>query len=81
VPAGNYTVTVTDNNNCSAIASVLVNQLSGLTASATVSAPILCNGGTATVDVTATGGTGPYSGTGQFNVTAGSYSYTVTDSN
>ena len=81
IAAGNYTVTVTDNNNCSSIASVTVTQLSGLSASAAVSAPILCNGGTATVDVTAVGGTGPYTGTGQFNVNAGSYSYTVTDAN
>ena len=81
IAAGNYTVTITDNNNCSSIASVTVTQLSGLSASATVSAPILCNGGTATVDVTAVGGTGPYTGTGQFNVNAGSYSYTVTDAN
>jgi gliding motility-associated-like protein len=81
VPAGNYTVTVTDNNNCSAIAFVSVSQLSGLTASATVFAPVLCNGGTATVNVTATGGTAPFTGTGQFSELAGSYSYTVTDAN
>jgi hypothetical protein len=31
--------------------------------------------------VNATGGTAPYSGTGTFNVSAGSYSYTVTDHN
>lgn len=40
---------------------------------------ISCYGGNTNVTVSATGGTTPYSGTGTFNVTAGSYSYTVTD--
>ena len=42
---------------------------------------IACNGGTTSVTVTATGGTAPYSGTGTFTVSAGAYSYTVTDAN
>jgi uncharacterized membrane protein YedE/YeeE len=42
---------------------------------------ILCNGGTADVTVSATGGTAPYTGTGVFNVGAGTYTYTVTDAN
>ena len=79
--AGYYSVLVTDANGCTANTTVAVNQLSGLTASATVSSPILCNGGFATVDVTATGGTAPFTGTGQFSELAGSYSYTVTDAN
>jgi len=41
--------------------------------------PILCNGGTSTVTVTATGGTAPYTGTGTFTRSAGGYSYVVTD--
>ncbi|MBC7534093.1 MAG: T9SS type A sorting domain-containing protein [Ferruginibacter sp.] len=43
------------------------------------STTILCNGGTAAVTVTATGGVIPYTGTGTFTVNAGSYTYTVTD--
>ena len=44
--------------------------------------PILCNGGKSTVTVSATGGTGPYSGDiGTFTVGAGTYTYTVTDAN
>ena len=42
---------------------------------------ILCNGGSSTVTVSATGGTAPYSGTGTFSRSAGTYSFTVTDAN
>jgi len=42
---------------------------------------ILCNGGSSTVTVNASGGTAPYSGTGTFSRSAGTYSYTVTDAN
>ena len=42
---------------------------------------ISCNGGTAVVTVSAMDGTGPYTGTGAFTVSAGTYSYTVTDAN
>ncbi|MGC8751734.1 T9SS type A sorting domain-containing protein [Hydrotalea sp.] len=40
---------------------------------------ITCNGSTTTVAVTATGGTTPYTGTGNFTVGAGTYTYKVTD--
>jgi len=42
---------------------------------------ILCNGGSATVTITATGGTPPYTGTGLFTQSAGSQNYFVTDAN
>jgi Bacterial Ig domain/Secretion system C-terminal sorting domain/PA14 domain/HYR domain len=42
--------------------------------------PISCPGGTTIIFVNATGGTGPYTGTGAFTVSAGTYNYTVTDS-
>ncbi|NCZ48376.1 MAG: hypothetical protein EBX59_12610, partial [Betaproteobacteria bacterium] len=80
--AGSYAVTVTDGNGCSASSNVIVGSLASLTASASVSSPILCNGGTTTVNITATGGAAPYTGTGSLaNVTAGTYTYTVTDVN
>ncbi len=41
----------------------------------------MCNGGSSTVTVTASGGTAPYTGTGTFTVTAGTHTYTVTDAN
>jgi len=40
---------------------------------------ILCYGGTTSLTVSATGGIAPYIGTGTFQVTAGTYSYTVKD--
>ena len=42
--------------------------------------PILCNGGTTQVVVTAEGGVAPYSGTGNFLAEAGTHTYVVTDS-
>src|SRR5205823_10193462 len=44
--------------------------------------PILCFGGTTTVSITAAGGTPPYSGDGAHTaVSAGPFSFTVTDAN
>jgi hypothetical protein len=58
-----------------------ISQPTALSASAS-EGTILCNGGTTTVTVGATGGTSPYSGTGVINsVPAGTYTYTVTDAN
>ena len=51
-----------------------------LTASSNATA-ILCNGGNATVTISATGGKNPYTGTGNFTKTAGTYNFTVTDAN
>src|SRR5207247_7963666 len=55
-------------------------QPSALVASSSKTA-ILCNGGSSTVTVSATGGTPGYTGTGTFSHAAGTYSYTVTDAN
>ena len=57
-----------------------ITQPSALSASSSKTA-ILCNGGSSTVTVSATGGTAPYSGTGTFSRSAGTYSFTVTDAN
>jgi hypothetical protein len=43
--------------------------------------PIYCNGGTSTVTVTATGGIPPYTGTGVFTRSAGTYTFPVSDAN
>ncbi|HOE04045.1 MAG TPA: gliding motility-associated C-terminal domain-containing protein, partial [Bacteroidales bacterium] len=80
VTAGTHNYVVTDNNGCSANTSVTVSEPTLLTASASAT-PILCNGGNSTVTVTAAGGTAPYTGTGTFSVTAGTYNYVVTDNN
>ena len=86
---GTYSVTVTDIKGCTATTSVTLGQPTQLTASATGSNP-LCNGGnTGSINLTAGGGTTPYT----FNwsngnntedptgLTAGTYTVTVTDAN
>ena len=78
VGAGSYTYTVTDSKGCTSSATVNISQPTALVASGSV-APILCFGGTTTLVVTATGGTQPYTGTGSYTRSAGTYSYTVRD--
>ncbi|MGC9331023.1 MAG: beta strand repeat-containing protein, partial [Bacteroidales bacterium] len=78
--SGAYSVTVEDENGCQAIENITINEPTELIASATNTA-ILCNGGTTDITVTASGGTSPYTGTGTFTETAGTYTYTVTDDN
>jgi hypothetical protein len=77
--AGTYTVSA---SNCwgTSTQTFTVTEPTALSASS-VSGSIACNGGSTTVTVSATGGTAPYSGTGTFKVSAGTYSYTVTDAN
>ena len=78
--AGTYNYTVTDKNGCTANATATITEPDALIVSATAGA-IACNGESTTVTVSATGGTAPYTGTGTFTVSAGSYSYTVSDAN
>lgn len=77
---GTYTFTVTDANSCTESATVTITEPPVLVASA-VAPPILCNGGSTTISVSATGGTPPYTGNGNFTVGRGVYSYVVTDAN
>ncbi len=81
-PAGTYSVIVSDAIGCSVSQVLTIGQPNAISASAVFS-PILCNNGTTTVTVAATGGTLPYaSGTGTIaNVASGTYTYTVTDAN
>ena len=78
--AGVHSVTVTDENNCTASTSVTLVSPSAITVNTSLGT-ILCHGGTTTVTVTATGGSGHYIGTGTFVVIAGSFTYNVTDAN
>ncbi|PSR01421.1 MAG: hypothetical protein BRD50_08885, partial [Bacteroidetes bacterium SW_11_45_7] len=84
---GSYSVTVTDVNNCSQTRTFVVNEPSPVTVAGTTE-PVTCNGANdGKVLITVNGGTTPYSyfwSTGStnkniVNVTAGSYSVTVTD--
>ena|GEM_PF-2113998 len=87
--SGTYQVVVTDANNCSASATVLISEPLPITVSV-VTSPALCNGGgSGSANATAVGGNGGY--TFQWNdpanqttatatgLVAGSYNVTVTD--
>ncbi len=89
--AGNYTLTVTDGNGCTATASATITQPAQLLAATTVLSNINCNGGNnGSANVTVLGGTTPYAyqwnPSGQSNsmatgLGAGAYTITVTDAN
>jgi hypothetical protein len=90
ISAGTYTITLTDNNGCTATASTLITQPTLLSVSAGVSANVRCNGGNdGSVMATPSGGTAPYtfawSGGGTNNtktgLAIGTYTVTLTDSN
>ncbi|MEL1245946.1 choice-of-anchor J domain-containing protein [Flavobacterium sp. DGU11] len=88
--AGNYSVTITDANGCTAVKNVTITQpAAALTASAT-STNIACNGGSnGSISLTVSGGTAPYTygwNNGstikdQTGLAAGNYSVTITDAN
>ncbi|HWR94742.1 MAG TPA: SprB repeat-containing protein, partial [Flavobacterium sp.] len=78
--AGTHTFIVSDNAGHTENLSVTIAEPTTLIASSSA-LPISCNGGTTTLTVSASGGTAPYTGTGSFTLSAGSYSYTVTDAN
>ena len=80
VSAGTYTYIVKDAEGTESSVTVSVTEPAVLNAF-TEQEEILCNGDTATITVTATGGVTPYAGTGNFSVRAGVYTYTVTDAN
>jgi len=89
IGTGNYTlnageeheIVITDANGCSSIELITIPEPTELTADASIIEPVECFGETATVEITASGGTPPYSGTGEFNVGGGDYVFTVTDAN
>src|SRR5687767_3033656 len=88
--AGTYIVTVTDANGCSKTASVTITQPSTLVATMNAPTHVLCNGGTGSASVVASGGTPAYTyswspsgGTAASaaGLVAGTYTVTVTDAN
>ena len=87
--AGAYSLTVTDNNNCQSILSIIISQAPAITLTET-HVNILCNGNnTGSIDLSVSGGTAPYiyswsngSTTQDINsLSVGAYSVTVTDNN
>ncbi len=78
--AGTYTCTITDGNNCTMTQTVSIIEPSPLVASS-VSTAILCSGDSSTITVSASGGVGPYAGTGTFTVAAGIHIYNISDAN
>jgi gliding motility-associated-like protein len=85
---GNYTVIVSDAQNCQVTATVNVSNTPGVSASLSGTTPVTCNGGCdGTATILASGGTAPYTyewSNGQTASTAtalcaGSYVLTVTD--
>jgi len=78
--AGTYTFTVTDASGCTTSVTATITQPSAISASLTQT-NVTCNGGdNGSVSITATGGVAPYSiAPAQTGLTAGSYTFTVTD--
>jgi hypothetical protein len=87
--AGNYTVTISDLNNCLVTASVTVSQPAAIVTSVTTTAVTCYNGTNGTASVSANGGTGNLAyvwsnnatGSTITNLAAGNYCVTVTDAN
>lgn len=89
VAAGQYTVTVNDANQCSAIASVLISHPSEIVVSIDVTSLTCYRSNNGSIAVSATGGAGNYTyrwangnnTTALYNLAAGTYMLTVTDAN
>ena len=87
LPAGTYSVVVTDSLGCTAQANVTIGQAPLITAT-TSGTPVYCESNNGTAQVTATGGTGPLTyqwnnGASSANISglsAGQYNVVVTDS-
>lgn len=88
--AGQYIVTITDGNNCTATFAVLIEEPNALTASITGLVNVSCTGSNSGMaSVAATGGVPPYnyswsnsnSTATATNLSAGTYTVTVTDAN
>ncbi|WP_341225656.1 SprB repeat-containing protein, partial [uncultured Arcticibacterium sp.] len=93
-PAGTYTITATDGNSCTGTTTVTITEPAALSASLSYN-NVVCNGeSTGNINVTVTGGTGPYTfswtrnnvatghtGQNYLNIPEGDYRVFITDDN
>lgn len=87
--AGTYNVTVTDNNLCTAVSSIIITEPGVISISAAVTNVACAGGNNGAIDISVSGGTGAYTynwGGGittqdRTSLTAGSYTVTVSDAN
>lgn len=91
--AGTYTLTITDGNNCELIETIEIENPASIAVTAAVTSSTCSNGNDGAIDISASGGTEPYtySWTGPAGYTSinedltnrppGSYTVTVTDAN
>ena len=88
IPAGNYTLTITDNKNCTNIFNYTITQPASITATSVIT-DVPCTGPqVGSISITPSGGTTPYSylwSNGAVtqnisNVPGGTYTVTITDS-
>jgi len=79
--AGEYEIQLSDQNGCSATQTLILQQPAPFQPSST-SAVLPCEGGEVQIDISATGGTPPYTGTGPQTINfAGEYIFTLSDAN
>lgn len=89
IVAGTYTVTATDNNNCSVSQSLSITEPSGMTLTSTEVNPSCANVNNGSIDLTVSGGIAPYSymwnnGAATQDLSllnSGTFTVTVTDGN
>lgn len=80
-PAGVHTFLVTDSKNCKDTAYAMIAEPDSITTSISINHPIVCNGDTTSISVSAIGGTGSISNAGVFTQYAGNNMHIVTDVN
>ncbi len=90
LPAGNYTVTVTDFNGCQATGNVLITEPGAISSSMTTTNVFCAGGADGAITIAVSGGTPPYNynwspggavGPTVNSLSAGTYTSTVIDSN
>jgi hypothetical protein len=79
VSAGTYLFSAVDNFGCVRSKSITVTQPNAIATTITLDSNLRCFGGSTTLALTASGGIVPFSNVGNYTVSAGTFSVTVTD--